>query len=62
MLLMTTQDNFTQLKAWIIANFDVVKQAMGDQVPGMYDKDSPPSTTGALTDTDGMIFRQLQRG
>jgi hypothetical protein len=57
---MITKDNFAQLKAWITANFDAVKQAMGSQGPGTYDKDSPPSTTpGALTASDGGLLDDL---
>ena len=54
-----TTDNFTQLKAWITANFDAAKQAMGTDVLGTYDKDSPPSTLGALTDANGGLLDDL---
>lgn len=54
-----TTNNFAQLKAWITANFDAAKQAMGTDAPGTYDKDSPPSTTGALTDANGGLLDDL---
>jgi hypothetical protein len=41
---MITQNNFTQLKVWIAANFDVAKTALGGDTVGTYDTDSPPNS------------------
>lgn len=56
---MITKDNFTQLKAYITTNFDAAKAAIGGDVVGTYDKDSPPSSSTTLTDGDEGLLDDL---